>query len=76
MSSDYFILDTQGLYCPEPIMMLHSKMDELDVGQRCTLIATDPATQRDVPKFCLFLGHKLISEEIKDQIYRYLIEKQ
>lgn len=69
------ILDTQGLYCPEPIMMLHSKMDELAVGAQLLIIATDPATKRDVPKFCQFLGHKLLEQEESDQSFQYLIEK-
>ncbi|MFV1872888.1 MAG: sulfurtransferase TusA [Oleiphilus sp.] len=69
------ILDTQGLYCPEPIMMLHSKMDELSVGAQLLIIATDPATKRDIPKFCQFLGHKLLKQQESDQSFQYLIEK-
>tara|TARA_R110001599_G_scaffold9284_4_gene45988 strand:- start:189 stop:428 length:240 start_codon:yes stop_codon:yes gene_type:complete len=69
------LLDTQGLYCPEPIMLLHSKIDDLKVGELCLLLASDPATKRDVPKFCQFLGHTLVSVEEVDQIFRYLIQK-
>mgnify|MGYP000468779872 CR=1 FL=1 len=74
-NKEVVILDTQGLYCPEPIMLLHSKIDDLEVGQHCLLLASDPATKRDVPKFCQFLGHTLVSEEEVDQIFRYLIRK-
>lgn len=52
-------LDTSGLYCPEPIMMLHNKVRELASGDLLRVVATDPATTRDVPKFCAFLGHTL-----------------
>lgn len=69
------LLDTQGLYCPEPIMLLHSKIDDLKVGEHCLLLASDPATKRDVPKFCQFLGHTLVSAEEVDQIFRYIIQK-
>lgn len=69
------ILDTQGLFCPEPIMMLHAKIDDLDSGQSILVLASDPATKRDIPKFCQFLGHSLLLEEEKEQVFRYVIQK-
>ncbi|MFT6029662.1 MAG: tRNA 2-thiouridine synthesizing protein A [Oleiphilaceae bacterium] len=69
------LIDTQGLYCPEPIMILHSKIEELALGAELMLLASDPATKRDVPKFCQFLGHELISEEEVGQVFKYLIRK-
>ncbi len=75
MNDDVTVLDTTGLYCPEPIMLLHAAMDDITVGMQCMLIASDPATKRDVPQFCKFLGHSLILEEEKDQKFRYLIQK-
>ena len=69
-------LDTLGLYCPEPIMMLHSKVAEMDVGEKIQVIASDPATQRDIPKFCKFLGHDLVSQEEIDQQFFYIIQKK
>lgn len=74
-SKDPLLVDTQGLYCPEPIMILHSKMDELPSGAQLILLASDPATKRDIPKFCQFLGHELIYEEEQDHVFRYLIQK-
>jgi len=68
-------LDTLGLYCPEPIMMLHSKVSEMEVGEQVQVIASDPATQRDIPKFCQFLGHELICQEEIDQKFLYVIKK-
>ena len=75
MKDDVRVLDTTGLYCPEPIMLLHATIDDIEVGMQCMLIASDPATKRDVPKFCKFLGHSLLSEEEKDHNFRYLIQK-
>jgi tRNA 2-thiouridine synthesizing protein A len=69
------VLDTQGLYCPEPVMMLHSKIKDVNVGQTLLVEATDPSTQRDVPKFCLFLGHDLLAQEEEGGLYRYYIRK-
>jgi len=68
-------LDTLGLYCPEPIMMLHSKVSEMAEGEQVQVIASDPATQRDIPKFCQFLGHELVSQEEVGQKFIYVIKK-
>jgi len=66
-------LDTRGLYCPEPIMMLHAKVREVEKGQVIKLLASDPATTRDVPKFCNFLPHELVGSEVDDELYCYYI---
>lgn len=69
-------LDATGLYCPEPVMMLHNKIRELSAGDVLRLEATDPSTTRDVPKFCLYLGHELLEETQRDNKYYYLIRKK
>ncbi|MCJ8338591.1 MAG: sulfurtransferase TusA [Pseudomonadales bacterium] len=69
------ILDTQGLYCPEPVMMLHSQIRDMAVGETLLVKASDPSTVRDIPKFCTFLGHELISHAEKDGVFRYMIRK-
>ena len=68
-------LDTCGLYCPEPVMMLHSKMDEMAAGEQITVRATDPSTRRDFGRFCQFLGHELLSEEERDGVITFVIQK-
>jgi tRNA 2-thiouridine synthesizing protein A len=69
------VLDATGLYCPEPVMLLHNRVRDMAVGELLEVLATDPSTQRDIPKFCLFLGHELLAEEADDGNYRYLIRK-
>ncbi|RVU30595.1 MULTISPECIES: sulfurtransferase TusA [Neptunomonas] len=68
-------LDASGLYCPEPVMMLHNKMREIGVGDVLLVRATDPSTERDIPKFCNFLGHELLQHIQENEIYRYYIRK-
>ncbi len=68
-------LDASGIYCPEPVMMLHSKIDEIKVGEILEVIATDPSTKRDIPKFCNFLGHELLEQSESEQSYLYIIKK-
>lgn len=68
-------LDASGLLCPEPVMMLHKIMREAVVGNVVEVIATDPSTFRDIPKFCLFLGHELIEQKETGTQYFFYIRK-
>ena len=68
-------LDTSGLLCPEPVMMLHNTVRDTDVGGVIKVIATDPSTQRDIPKFCQFLGHELLDQQVCDKAYIYYIRR-
>ncbi|MDX1452210.1 MAG: sulfurtransferase TusA [Oleiphilaceae bacterium] len=68
-------LNAEGLYCPEPVMMLHAKVADMAAGEVLRVTATDPSTQRDIPQFCRMLGHTLLSAEQEDSIFVYLIQK-
>ncbi len=70
------ILDATGLFCPEPVMLLHNKIRDIAAGETVQVLATDPSTARDIPKFCQFLGHELLSQEEFEGNYRYLLRKQ
>lgn len=70
------LLDASGLFCPEPVMLLHKKIREIAAGERVVVIATDPSTTRDIPKFCVFLGHELLSSSADGATFRYCIRKQ
>lgn len=70
-------LDTKGLICPEPVMLLHKTMRQAAGGERIEILATDPATTRDIPNFCRHLGHTLESQEtLDDGSYRYVVIKK
>ncbi len=69
-------LDATGLYCPEPVMMLHNKIRDIEAGELLRLTATDPSTTRDIPKFCLYLGHELLESNQQGDNYVYLIRKK
>ncbi len=66
-------LDTQGLFCPEPVMMLHNAVRDAKPGDVIKVLATDPSTERDIPKFCQFLGHELLSVSAEDERWTYFI---
>ena len=68
-------LDTLGLRCPEPVMMVRKTVRKMQEGELLAVIADDPATTRDIPSFCRFMEHTLIKADIEQTPYRYLIRK-
>ena len=68
-------LDTSGLSCPEPVMLLHGVVRDAKPGDTIVVIATDPSTERDIPKFCQFLGHQLVKAEVEQGVFTYEIIK-
>lgn len=59
----HYELDTLGLICPEPIMLLHKTVRKAQSGETIHVIANDPATTRDIPNFCRHLGHTLVAQQ-------------
>ncbi len=68
-------LDARGLFCPEPVMMLHNRINDVEPGGLLRVVATDPSTTRDIPRFCQFLGHELVSQEEQEGEFVYLIRR-
>jgi tRNA 2-thiouridine synthesizing protein A len=68
-------LDTRGLRCPEPVMMLHRQIRKMNVDDIVKIVATDPATARDIPQFCEFLPHTLLKTETINDEFIYWIKK-
>lgn len=69
-------LDARGLMCPEPVMMLHKMVRQMQSGELLDVYATDPSTERDIPKFCQFLRHTLVTHTVKDNgEFYYVIQK-
>lgn len=69
------ILDACGLFCPEPVMLLHNAVRDVNVGDVIEVVATDPSTKRDIPNFCDFLGHRLLASKEENQKFLFYIEK-
>lgn len=68
-------LNVLGLRCPEPLMMVRQALRPLASGDQLRIIADDPATTRDIPKFCHFMEHQLLESETAKLPYSYLIQK-
>ena len=67
-------LDARGLFCPEPVM-LHNRIVDISIGGVLKVVATDPSTTRDIPRFCQFLNHELVYSAEDDQEFVYFIRR-
>lgn len=56
-------------------MLLHKVVREATSGERIKVIATDPATRRDIPQFCQFLGHELLDAAEPEGQFLFLLQK-
>lgn len=70
-----YLLDVSGLICPEPVMLLHNTIRDRGEGEVIKILATDPSTQRDIPKFCEFLNHELIECLADEDTFVFLVKK-
>ena len=69
-------INAEGLKCPEPIMLLHKAVRESQDGDLIELTATDKSTERDVEKFCNYLGHKLLEKKKSSKVLYFLVQKK
>lgn len=73
--NSHYQLDTLGLRCPEPVMMVRLKIREMAEGETLLVVADDHSTTRDIPSFCRFMDHLLIASDTVKSPYRYVIKK-
>ena len=69
-------LDTLGLRCPEPVMMVRLHIRKIAVGETLLVTADDPSTTRDIPSFCRFMEHELVAMQTEKSPFSYLIKKR
>ncbi len=68
-------VDARGLVCPMPLLKAKRALNDMVVGQRLRVLATDQGSVRD---FCVFAeqsGHLLLDSDERDGVYSYLMEK-
>ena len=53
-------IDAMGRKCPIPIIMLAERIREVPVGQVVAVLADDPATQTDVPAWCMLKSQEFV----------------
>lgn len=74
-TTTHHTLDTIGLRCPEPVMMVRMNIRKIAVGETLLVTADDPSTSRDLPSFCEFMEHELVAKQVDIIPYQYVIKK-
>lgn len=75
LSDAHHTLDATGLRCPEPVMMVRKQVRAMVSGETLLITADDPSTTRDIPSFCQFMDHTLLSSQVEQLPYQFLIQK-
>lgn len=68
-------LNTIGLRCPEPVMLVRLQIRKMSIGETLLIKADDPSTTRDIPSFCRFMEHDLLAQQIETKPFLYLVKK-
>jgi tRNA 2-thiouridine synthesizing protein A len=74
MNSPKQQVDATGLNCPMPLLKLKQALNAVSAGEVVLLIASDPASKRDVLAFANITEQAVELEE-KDNLYYYLVTK-
>ena len=68
-------VDCVGLYCPVPVMRAKEEIDQLEDGNLMELVADDPASAEDIPRWAKRAGHVLVTMRREGDEYHFLIQK-
>ena len=68
-------VDCVGLYCPVPVMRAREEIDQLEDKNLLELIADDPASAEDIPRWAKRAGHSVVKVERDGDNYHYFILK-
>jgi tRNA 2-thiouridine synthesizing protein A len=69
-------VDARGLACPMPLLKAKRALNNMHVGQRLRVLATDQGSVRDFRVFAEQSGHLLLDSDETGGVYSYLMEKQ
>ena len=68
------VVDSIGLYCPEPVFRARKAMEEADVGETIEIYADDPASESDIPVLVKKLGQELLTVEKKEDVFKFVVK--
>jgi tRNA 2-thiouridine synthesizing protein A len=69
-------IDALGRKCPIPIIMLAERIREVPVGQVVAVLADDPATQSDVPAWCMLKSQEFVmAADLPGQGWTFVVRR-
>lgn len=67
--------DVTGLLCPLPVLKIRKRMASMAPGELLEVVASDPATEIDIPHYCAEAGHELVARSVADGVFRFTIRR-
>lgn len=68
------VLDAKGLNCPLPILRTKKTLKDMPTGATLEVQATDPGAVKDFEAFCRTTGNELVSSEVANGVYSFVIK--
>lgn len=68
-------VDTRGMFCPTPLIVVSEELKKIPVGERIKVLANDKAFEKDIKIWCHDTGNKLISIENNNGTITAIIER-
>lgn len=81
-------VECRGMHCPGPVVMMRRNLSKIEAGEVMLLVATDPATMKDIPPASRSMSLELLKQEVidkpwvsdngakYDKEYRYYLRKK
>ena len=69
-------LDLKGLKCPLPVLRVKKQMKSLSSGSLLEVFTDDSASIDDLKNFCEISEDSLVTIEVNQMVYRFLIKKK
>ena len=70
------LVDCVGLFCPVPVMQAKEDIDQLEAGSLMEVVADDPASAEDIPRWAKRAGHSLVKvEQVGDEYHYYVLKE-
>lgn len=67
-------LNARRLLCPLPVIRTQNAINELEIGDKLLVIATDPGVLHDIPAWCRIHGHTVLTTETIENEIHLLIQ--
>ena len=69
------VLDAIGFFCPEPVLKTRREIDQMNVGELLEVLADDPGSMEDIPRWAKRAGQEFLSMRQENQFNRFLVRK-
>lgn len=69
------VLDTRGSLCPQPIIDLARRIQEMPIGARLVVISDDAAFPIDLQAWCTGRGQELLECRTQGRVHTGIVRK-